>query len=68
MAQSKTVNVKMQNQNNALSPVSVNFTIAPIVADGQLVPGYRVSNPGVFTAGTAVEGTSPYIYQQDSNS
>lgn len=58
MALSKTITVLMQNQNNALAPSSVSFIAEPIVADGKLVPSYRVSNPGVFTAGTATEGSA----------
>lgn len=58
MAISKSVTVLMQNQNNATSPVAVSFTAEPIVLDGRLVPSYRVSNPGVFTQGTAFEGSA----------
>jgi hypothetical protein len=68
MALSKTTTARMQNQNNATSPTSITQTVAPIVVDGVLKAGYKIDNPGVFTAGTAVEGTSPWVYQQDSNS
>jgi hypothetical protein len=68
MALSKTFTAKMQNQANATSPTSITQTVTPIVVDGVLKAGYKIDNPGVFTAGTAPEGTSPWTTQQDSNS
>lgn len=58
MALSKTITAKMQNQNNAAAPTSVNFTAEAYVVNNVLVTGNRTDNPGVFTAGTATEGTS----------
>lgn len=58
MATSKTQTVNYQNQNNALAPTSVSFTGEPIVMDGQIRISYNVFNPGVFTSGTATEGSS----------
>lgn len=48
----------MQNQNNAPAPVAVNFVSEAVAANGRLVDGHRISNPGVFTAGTVAEGNS----------
>lgn len=67
MALSKTQTLVMQNQNNALSPTAVSFTIQPVVTDGNLVPGHARRNPGVFTSGTAPEATSSNP-NNDSNS
>lgn len=67
MALSKNFTTTMQNQNNATSPVAISFTVTPVVTNGVLVAGHRITNPGVFTAGTPVEGTSPWTKQQDSN-
>lgn len=57
MATSKNITVTIQNQNNATSPVAVNFVTDPIVSDGVLKVDYRTTNPGVFTAGTPMEST-----------
>ena len=64
----KSITVAMQFQNNATSPTSVSIVTTPVVTNGVLVPGHNMTNPGVFTAGTAREGTSPYTTQTDSNS
>ena len=37
--------------------LSTTAAVEAVVMDGQLVPGHRVTRPGVFTAGTPVEGT-----------
>ncbi len=48
---------------------TVTFTHAgqPDVSDGQLVPSIHETNSGVFTAGTAPEGTISHT-NNDSNS
>lgn len=66
MATSKTQTVTMQYQNNATSPTSVSFTAEPIVNGGVLGFDHHVIRPGVFTAGTPVEGSSSNP-QNDSN-
>lgn len=58
MAKSKTITVNYQFQNNATSPVNPNFTANPVVTGSLLTIGTHNSRPGVFTAGTTVEGTA----------
>lgn len=57
MAISKTITVQMQYQNNANSPVAVNYVVHPVVSGSNLTVGTRNVRPGVFTAGTPAEGT-----------
>ncbi len=58
MAIGKSITVTQQYQNNATSPTTVSFPAEPIVSDSALIPPYQATNPGVFTAGTAREGSS----------
>lgn len=63
MALNKTTNVPWQNQNNATAPVTTNFTAEAVVSGNTLTAGHKVYMPGVFTAGTPVEGTSTNNHQ-----
>jgi hypothetical protein len=45
---------------------TATFISEPIVSDGKLVNSYRITNPGVFTQGTAPEGTASNP-NEDSN-
>lgn len=47
-----------QFQNNAASPTATTFTVQSVVENNQLVVGFNRTNPGVFTAGTPIEGTA----------
>lgn len=67
MALSKTLTMTRQLQNNTPPEVSATFVTVPIVQDGVLVPDYRTANPGVFTAGTPREGTSPNSVNQSNS-
>ena len=42
------------------------FVSEPIVSDGRLVDSYKITKPGVFTAGTPVEGSASNP-NEDSN-
>jgi len=66
MALTKTISATHQYNNNALSPVAVNFTCEAEVQGGSLVVPHRVVKPGVFTAGTPSEGYTANT-QEDSN-
>lgn len=50
---------------NTTTTTGTSASVEPSVQDGNLVPGHRITNPGVFTQGTAYEGG---INQIDSNS
>lgn len=63
MALNKTITVTRQLQNNQSPEVAVSFTAEAVVTDGVLTAGHKVLNPGVFTAGTPKEGTSPNTHQ-----
>ena len=53
-----------------VSPNTTATTYTPaveaVVSDGKLVPSDRVAKPGVFTQGTATEGTASFS-QYSSN-
>jgi hypothetical protein len=58
MALTKKITVTSQYQNNSNSPTTVNFVSEAVVSGSQLVAGHKVTRPGVFTAGTPIEGNA----------
>lgn len=58
MAQTKTITVLAQTQNNVLPQVAVNLVVEAVISNNRLTAGHKVDNPGVFTAGTIKEGTA----------
>ncbi len=66
MAISQTITVTQQYSNNATSPSAVSFTAEPVVQDGRLIQGFRITNPGIFSPGTPREYSSSNP-QNDSN-